>query len=116
MDSDLTFIKLLLLLILSEWNTTQCFFTQYFRHSPATMEVLQTLLVVAACLVMTADSVMFYLEANARKCLAEEIRQNILVTGEFEVSEMAGQQVVIENSIILPIINPPCLCSMKLNM
>jgi len=57
------------------------------------MEVLQTLLVVAACLVMTADSVMFYLEANARKCLAEEIRQNILVTGEFEVSEMAGQQV-----------------------
>ena len=93
MDSDLTFIKLLLLLILSKCNTTQCFFTQYFRHT-ATMEVLQTLLVVAACLVMTADSVMFYLEANARKCLAEEIRQNILVTGEFEVSEMAGQQVV----------------------
>ena len=102
MDSDLTFIKLLLLLIQSEWNTTQCFFTQYFRHT-ATMEVLQTLLVVAACLVMTADSVMFYLEANARKCLAEEIRQNILVTGEFEVSEMAGQQVVIAN------VNPSCL-------
>ena len=91
MDSDLTFIKLLLLLILSKWKTTR-FFTQYFRHT-ATMELLQTLLVVAACLVMTADSVMFYLEANARKCLAEEIRQNILVTGEFEVSEMPGQQV-----------------------
>ena len=109
--SDLTFIKLLLLLILSKWKTTR-FFTQYFRHT-ATMELLQTLLVVAACLVMTADSVMFYLEANARKCLAEEIRQNILVTGEFEVSEMAGQQVVIENSIILPIIIPSCLCTVK---
>ena len=36
---------------------------------------------------------MFHLEANARKCLAEEIRQNILVTGEYEVSEMPGQQV-----------------------
>ena len=105
MDSDLTFIKFTAAADSTKWNTTHSFFTQYFRHT-ATMEVLQTLLVVAACLVMTADSVMFHLEANARKCLAEEIRQNILVTGEFEVSEMAGQQVVIANSIILPNISP----------
>jgi len=42
---------------------------------------------------LRVDSLMFHLEANARKCLAEEIRQNILVTGEYEVSEMPGQQV-----------------------
>jgi len=36
---------------------------------------------------------MFHLEANARKCLAEEIRKDVLVTGEYEVTEMPGQQV-----------------------
>jgi len=36
---------------------------------------------------------MFHLEANARKCLAEEIRNGVLVTGEYTVSEVAGQQV-----------------------
>ena len=57
------------------------------------MEVLRLLAVLVSLLLVSVDSVMFHLEANARKCLAEEIRQNILVTGEFEVSEMPGQQV-----------------------
>ena len=28
-----------------------------------------------------------------RKCLAEEIRNGVLVTGDYTVTEMAGQQV-----------------------
>ena len=60
------------------------------RHS---MEMLRTLALLVSLLLVSVDSVMFHLEANARKCLAEEIRQNILVTGEFEVSEAPGQQV-----------------------
>ena len=51
------------------------------------------LALLVSLLLVSVDSVMFHLEANARKCLAEEIRQNILVTGEFEVSEAPGQQV-----------------------
>ena len=57
------------------------------------MEMLRTLALLISMLLVSVDSVMFHLEANARKCLAEEIRQNILVTGEFEVSEAPGQQV-----------------------
>ena len=57
------------------------------------MEVLRTLALLISALLVSVDSVMFHLEANARKCLAEEIRQNILVTGEFEVSDAPGQQV-----------------------
>ena len=57
------------------------------------MELLQILLVLCSSMYLRVDSLMFHLEANARKCLAEEIRQNILVTGEYEVSEMPGQQV-----------------------
>ena len=51
------------------------------------------LALLVSLLLVSVDSVMFHLEANARKCLAEEIRQNTLVTGEFEVSEAPGQQV-----------------------
>ena len=29
-----------------------------------------------------------------RKCLAEEIRNGVLVTGDYTVTEMAGQQVI----------------------
>ena len=64
------------------------------------MEVLRTLALLISVLLVSVDSVMFHLEANARKCLAEEIRQNILVTGEFEVSEAPGQQVR-PNKIVL---------------
>ena len=65
------------------------------------MEVLRTLALLVSMLLVSVDSVMFHLEANARKCLAEEIRQNILVTGEYEVSEAPGQQVRTHSSICL---------------
>ena len=59
-----------------------------------TMDLVQILLLLCSCLYVSVDSVMFFLEANARKCLAEEIRKDVLVTGEYEVTEMPGQQVM----------------------
>jgi len=57
------------------------------------MEILKSLLVVISVLVMATDSVMFYLEPNAKKCLKEEIHKDVLVTGEFDVTEIPGQKV-----------------------
>ncbi|XP_032872366.1 transmembrane protein Tmp21-like [Amblyraja radiata] len=37
-----------------------------------------------------AAAVSFHLPANARKCLREEIHKDVLVTGEYELSEQPG--------------------------
>lgn len=39
-----------------------------------------------------AQAIMFYLEPNSHKCLKEEVHANVLVTGEYEVSEALGQK------------------------
>lgn len=39
------------------------------------------------------DGIMWHLEPNTRKCLREELQSNVLVTGEYEVSEAYGQKV-----------------------
>jgi len=44
-------------------------------------------------LVISVDSIMFHLQPNGKKCLKEEIHKDVLVTGEFEVNEVAGQKV-----------------------
>lgn len=36
---------------------------------------------------------MWNLEPNTQKCLKEELQQNVLITGEFEVSEAPGQKI-----------------------
>jgi len=41
----------------------------------------------------TVDGLMFNLEPNARKCLKEEIHKGVLVTGEYEVTTLPGQNV-----------------------
>jgi len=57
------------------------------------MDVLQILIVLVSVLIMSTDSVMFYLEPNAKKCLKEEIHKDVLVTGEYDVTEIPGQVV-----------------------
>ncbi|KAI5706250.1 transmembrane emp24 domain-containing protein bai [Diaphorina citri] len=37
--------------------------------------------------------IMWHLEPNTRKCLREELGQNVLIAGEYEVSELPGQRV-----------------------
>ncbi|XP_046750977.1 transmembrane emp24 domain-containing protein bai isoform X2 [Diprion similis] len=52
-------------------------------------------LVAVALLSLFANvrAIMFYLEPNAEKCLREEVQANVLVSGEYEVSEATGQTV-----------------------
>lgn len=45
------------------------------------------------CLPWHAYGIMWYLEPNTQKCLKEELHQNDLVTGEYEVSQAPGQKV-----------------------
>jgi len=49
--------------------------------------------IFCAFFLMSADSLMFHLEPNSRKCLKEEIHEDVLVTGEYEVNEIPGQLV-----------------------
>ncbi|XP_068110610.1 transmembrane emp24 domain-containing protein 10 [Hyperolius riggenbachi] len=42
-----------------------------------------------------ALAISFQLPANSRKCLREEIHKDVLVTGEYDVSEPAGQGQVL---------------------
>ncbi|XP_012275606.1 transmembrane emp24 domain-containing protein bai isoform X2 [Orussus abietinus] len=47
----------------------------------------------AVFLIAYVDGIMWYLEPNSQKCLREEVQANVLVTGEYEVSEAPGQNV-----------------------
>lgn len=44
-------------------------------------------------LLFGVDGIMWHLEPNTQKCLREELQSNVLVTGEYEVSDVPGQKV-----------------------
>jgi len=44
-------------------------------------------------LILNVEGIMWYLEPNTQKCLREELQSNVLVTGDYEVSEAPGQRV-----------------------
>lgn len=46
--------------------------------------------------VSSIESLMFYLPANQKKCLKEEIHKDILVKGDYFVSEIAGHHTKLE--------------------
>ncbi|XP_015585625.1 transmembrane emp24 domain-containing protein bai isoform X2 [Cephus cinctus] len=48
---------------------------------------------LAVLLAARVNGIMFYLEPNSQKCLKEEVQANVLVTGDYEVSEAPGQKV-----------------------
>jgi len=48
---------------------------------------------VLAGLLTSTTALMFHLEPNSRKCLKEEIHKDMLVTGEYDASEVPGQEV-----------------------
>ena len=50
------------------------------------------MLVFLTCLSLV-DSIMFHLHPNMQKCLREELKKDVLVVGEFEVSDAPGQRV-----------------------
>lgn len=44
-------------------------------------------------LISHVQCIMWYQEPNSMKCLREEIQGNVLVSGEYEVSEVPGQKI-----------------------
>lgn len=46
--------------------------------------------------ISSIESLRFFLPTNQRKCLKEEIHKDILVKGEYELTEIAGQQTKLE--------------------
>lgn len=40
----------------------------------------------------SANALMFHLPPNSEKCLKEEIHKNVLVTGDYHISEGFGQK------------------------
>ena len=42
------------------------------------------------------QSLMFYLPVNTRKCLKEEIHKDVLVKGEYELTEIPGHHTKLE--------------------
>lgn len=47
-------------------------------------------------LVSTVHGLMFELQPNGRQCLREEVQKDVLVTGEYEISEVPGQRTDVK--------------------
>ena len=56
------------------------------------MDLVQYFTILFVLYISGADSLMFYLEPMAKKCLKEEIHKDVLVTGDYELNEMGDQK------------------------
>jgi hypothetical protein len=52
---------------------------------------VRCLALIVTVYISAVNSLMFHLSPNHRKCLKEEIHKDVLVTGEYELSEAPGQ-------------------------
>jgi len=50
-------------------------------------------LLLLTCLVLSGHSLMFQLPPNSQKCLREEVHKDVLVSGDYEITEVPGQVV-----------------------
>jgi p24 family protein delta-1 len=53
--------------------------------------VIKCLTLVLVICLSSVNSLMFMLSPNHKKCLREEIHKDVLVTGEYELSDAPGQ-------------------------
>jgi len=53
---------------------------------------LKFILLALSLLTLEVFGLMFDLQPNGRKCLREEVQKDVLVTGDYEISEVAGQR------------------------
>lgn len=60
------------------------------------MDVLHILCVILSICSVCIDGLMFHLPVNQRKCLKEEIHKDVLVTGEYEMSDGPGQRASLK--------------------
>ncbi len=62
---------------------------------------LRAIILFSFLLFSTVQGLMFELQPNGRKCLREEVQKDVLVTGEYEVSEVPGQRTDVKVSLNL---------------
>lgn len=60
------------------------------------MELVNHVLILAACLIASVDALMFHISPNQRKCLREEIHKDVLVTGDYDISEAPSQKASLK--------------------
>lgn len=71
------------------------------------MEV-QYLVLLLSLIWHGTDAIMWSLAPNTHKCLKEELHANVLVAGEYDVTEIQGQRVDYIVSIISDITKNVC--------
>lgn len=64
-----------------------------------------TALLFLPVLIESAFSISFFLPVNTRKCLREEIHKDVLVTGDYEISEQPNTKTNLKVSAELRIAN-----------
>lgn len=64
-----------------------------------------TALLFLPVLIESAFSISFFLPVNTRKCLREEIHKDVLVTGDYEISEQPNAKTNLKVSAELRIAN-----------
>lgn len=57
-----------------------------------------TALLLLPVLIESVFSISFFLPVNSRKCLREEIHKDVLVTGEYEISEQPNTKTNLKVS------------------
>lgn len=67
-------------------------------------------LLLLPVLIESVFSITFFLPVNSRKCLREEIHKDVLVTGEYEISEQANTKTNLKVSAELRLATANRLC------
>ena len=62
------------------------------------MDIAHYLCLLFCICLVSIDALRFQLPPNHKKCLKEEIHKDVLVTGEFELSEAPGQKTTLHVS------------------
>lgn len=53
-------------------------------------------LIVCFCLFGQLTAIRFYIQQNAKRCLKEELQKDVVVTGDYEVTDPAGQRIDLQ--------------------
>ncbi|XP_070576688.1 transmembrane emp24 domain-containing protein 10-like [Ptychodera flava] len=59
------------------------------------MNILQHAVAVMLLCIVSVHGLSFYLPVNMKKCVKEEIHKDVLVTGDYELSDVPGQKTVL---------------------
>jgi hypothetical protein len=50
-------------------------------------------LIVCLCLFGQLNAIRFYIQQNSKRCLKEELHKDVVVTGDYEVTDPAGHRI-----------------------